>query len=241
MCKNLQQQEESTLAQAHVQALQDIKATNAKLQTLHPTLPEVATMTIGCQACEGPLPIPTDEVIQHAMKSSCTPFQLGTNRFRNSILLSIPKPEHPGRKYGIKIFKNGAVHLTGLKDFAQLSEVVTKVEQLLDDAVMLGGYRLGNFCMQLANSNFKLGQRLNLAVVNRVLSKHEHIFSHGVGTNYPALVIKIPMEGATASVHLFSTGSVLISGVKHPCHISRAYDAIVPILDMHAHTIRMRL
>jgi TATA-box binding protein (TBP) (component of TFIID and TFIIIB) len=65
------------------------------------------------------------------------------------------------------------------------------------------------------------------------MSKQPQLFSRGMSTNYPALVIKVPLDGATASVHVFTTGSVLISGVKHPLHISQAYAAVVPLLDQH--------
>jgi hypothetical protein len=97
--------------------------------------------------------------------------------------------------------------------------------------------------LQLLNCNFKRGRRLNLAAVNEFLSSSSSssrslpVFSRGMGSNnYPALVLKLfPAAGAAAShqasVHLFSTGSVLISGIKQPQHLADAFEVVVGALE----------
>lgn len=201
-----------------------------------PSLPVVSTMTIGCRAISGPLPIDLDAVAGTRHAAPYTNVKKGRNSFRNCILLSVPKIDicvQGSPKFGVKIFANGAIHLTGLKTFEQLDGLAKKVEACLNDSGQK--YELHGFALQLLNSYFKIGRRLKLARANAILSPDASFFSRGISAHYPALVVKMPLEDhCTVSLHLFSTGTVLISGIKNPPQVAEAFCRIVRVLQTHA-------
>lgn len=227
-------------------AMQRIAAAQAKLLVLQPTLPVVSTMTISCRCTAPGTGIDTGAVLGFLAADSSSPFVLNSKGrcFRNSLMLVLPKPV-ARQRYGVKLFGNGSLSLTGLQAFGHLGPILEQVARLLQQAgAVQHPPEAPSFdmqptvCLQLLNCNFKLGRRLNLAAVNEFLSSRSlPVFSRGMGSNnYPALVLKLfPAAGAAAShqasVHLFSTGSVLISGIKQPRHLADAFEVVVGALE----------
>jgi hypothetical protein len=129
-------------------ALHNKESVNSSLCRLKPTRIKVATMTVGCKlvAAAPDAAAAADSAQQQvdiaaiagyvAGNESHTSFRLSKGHFRNSVILSLPKEQQPAsttacRKFGVKLFANGAVHLTGLQSFGQLAEVAEQVEGLV--------------------------------------------------------------------------------------------------------------
>jgi TATA-box binding protein (TBP) (component of TFIID and TFIIIB) len=209
------------------------------LTTLKPTAPRIATMTVGCKAGQQ-----VDvAAVEQQVDRHTSPFVKGSKGlFRNSLLLSLPKQHGKGR-FGVKVFRNGAIHLTGLQAVEQLTYVSHEIEHLLVAAMPGSLPKLHEFKWQLINCNFAVGCRLNLAAINDMVcrSPSTTLYSRGIGSQYPALVIKVPTtQGCRpASVHLFTTGSALITGIKQPADLLTAFGAIMALLDAHASLVVM--
>lgn len=227
----------SALAARHAKAMRRVADVTKSLVNLAPTEPRLATMTVCCrmEGVDKTQPLDVTGVAELVQRGGAGAWRMGAGSFRNSLLLTLDKPGAPAHRFGIKLFANGAVHITGLQAFEQLAAVTVAIEELLGSATGCAhSGRLGGFSLQLANSNFKLGRRLNLPMVNAVLARRCDMFSRGISARYPALVVKVPVaDNATVSVHLFRTGSVLISGVKQPEHAAEAFERVVAVLDEH--------
>lgn len=213
-------------------SIDKVHACNSVLANLAPTLPKIATMTIACRC--SPQQRLDLAALAEIVRASETRFVLGTKPFKNSLMLSLPKgcDVVQGRSYGIKVFANGAIHVTGISEFCQMALVTRHILDLIGRAGGGNSTKLTSPVVQLINCNFRLQTKLCLQAVNTVLSTGQpKVFTRGLSAHYPALIVKMPTDGATASIHLFASGSVLISGINSPDQIAEAYEAVVPVLD----------
>lgn len=157
-------------------------------------------------------------------------------QFNNSIIFkcnNIPTEEngHILEKQAVKVFCNGSLHITGVKDIKDalyLSEVFTTMIELIygGDGVS-GMFKIVGYEIQLMNFYFRLpgmvdGKVLKLIDVLNYLRKNtEYAVSYN-NERHAGIIIRSP----TFSLLIFDTGNVIICSIKETSQLIEAREFI---------------
>ncbi|KAG2483899.1 hypothetical protein HYH03_017293 [Edaphochlamys debaryana] len=147
------------------------------------------------------------------------------SRFRNTI--------------DVKLFHNAMLHITGPVEGNQIVDVLVYVCKILS---VIGGTPEGsvkalNFEVQMINTNFWIGSRINKSALHNAC-REAGLCSWNPGQGkHPALQIRILCENRytyvndTLAIFVFSTGVVIITGVKCPDELRMAFMNITKIIN----------
>jgi TATA-box binding protein (TBP) (component of TFIID and TFIIIB) len=134
-----------------------------------------------------------------------------------------------GTKKSVKLFINGNVHVTGCQSTGEYVSLMRSLCKFMDlmfpESHAMTSVRQVE--IQMINSKFGLGVGLDLSRLQRI--------ALGAGLSatydrevYPGLNIKVPTSlSRYASVLVFISGNIIITGVKDFFEIYEAYDTIV--------------
>ena len=200
---------------------------------MSPTIPTIATMTVACKLSG---PIEKEGLSSLLASADSSPFNVPPSRFKNSAMLQLPKPDGQRVRsgpccFGIKLFANGILHITGARRFADLVPVMEQLALLFEQAGL--HVEPSEFACHLVNANFKVGKRLPLAKLSQTIAglpKGAPYRTRGMSSHYPGLIIKAAVSDRITSIHLFSTGSTLLSGIKAPKQLAETFVAAMDVL-----------
>jgi TATA-box binding protein (TBP) (component of TFIID and TFIIIB) len=143
-------------------------------------------------------------------------------------------------KQSVKIFCNGSIHITGVKDIKDalyLAEVfITMIELLYGGNGISDMFQISGFEVQLMNFYFKLPGMLHGMVLklNDVMNYLRININYAVSYNnehHVGVIIRAPVF----SVLIFDTGNVIICSIKEPQQLLEASrfikEKIFPLTD----------
>lgn len=171
------------------------------------------------------------------------------NCFQNQMTVEI-RPElkeYPDSKISIKIFKNGSIQMSGIKNIIAVNQVLTilidklseswgypgrdeETEKLrMIDVSFIeddGKIAVSKFKIDMINCGFVCDFQINRENLyneltkNKIESKYEPTIHAGVNIKY------YPEESKKVSIFTFESGNVIITGAKNINHILEAYNFI---------------
>lgn len=123
----------------------------------------------------------------------------------------------------IKIFSNGKLQITGITSLNEASTVGSLIEKILNTAFDVEEYKVTTLEIGMINTNFSFGHRLDIICMRDILNKIENVNIDYEPDVYPGLKIKYNKS----SIFIFTTGNVLITGVKSLEEVKQAFDFVV--------------
>ena len=145
----------------------------------------------------------------------------------------------------IKLFSNGRLQMTGMtsmNDAYRAAKVMCKIIEEIpharkDETCEITPIELS---IGMINSNFSFGTHLNILKLKNDMENHEDIHVTYDPEVYPGLKIKHKMsDGSFCSIFVFSTGNVVMTGVKDLAFIIRSFHFLCSIVDTQ-HYINLR-
>lgn len=142
-------------------------------------------------------------------------------------------------KKNIKVFRNGNLHITGEKNpgvnIAIAKDVCRVLEQCFGKA-----REVYDFDVQMVNTNFRVSIGLVLARMRDAISKNPDIVKASYDPEtYPGLNCKFRTDtGRDASVLVFNSGHVIITGIKKFTELLQAYAFVTKFIDDHSEAVR---
>lgn len=152
-------------------------------------------------------------------------------KFQNQLPLVTPAGK------AVKLFHNGSIHVTGCGSAVEFLAVVESLCAFLPSVASLPPLRLDAFDTQMINMNFLItnheGQHIRLRPKRLRAALSEDRGPVDFETErHPGIKLTVREAGAkVATVMLFQTGSVQVSGAKRPEHVALAYRDAVTRLD----------
>jgi TATA-box binding protein (TBP) (component of TFIID and TFIIIB) len=142
-------------------------------------------------------------------------------------------------KKNVKIFRNGNLHITGEKSLAKNVEIAEEVCSVL--GILFGCERyVCDFDVQMINTNFRLSVGLVLATLREALAKVPSVMKASYDPEtYPGLNCKYKTSsGRDASLLIFNSGNVIITGIKDFKEFYEAYVMITGFVDDHVNAVK---
>lgn len=155
--------------------------------------------------------------------------------------------ESKNKKYiNIKLFRNGAIQITGCKSISHFTDAITKLyEQLrkskaiydkaekkivrkpfVSDPDKIGLENLKNFKIRMINSNFSVGFKIDREKFYQLL-KTKDIECIYEPCTHACVNVKYNYKNTdTISIFVFESGSIIITGAKNRDQIFKAYKFI---------------
>jgi len=168
--------------------------------------------------------------------------------FQNAVIIRYPEERSDRNNKAIKMFCNGALHITGCKTVTECVEVCDIVCGLLDIAHFskragkstMPPFSLKRFNVQLVNTNFLIQRhRFNLPKLQKVLfdkydldACYDPYFHAGLNLKYN--VRSSDSVARDVTILTFHSGPVIITGVVNANELFQAYRFITTFLDQHA-------
>jgi TATA-box binding protein (TBP) (component of TFIID and TFIIIB) len=160
------------------------------------------------------------------------------------------------KKVNLKLFKNGAIQMTGCKKIEHCSDALTVLCEELNRKMAVFDKKEGkilkkefainpegvnvdsvvNFKIRMINSNFRVGFMVNRENLFNILSKAE-IRCTFEPCIHACVNIKHYYKNEVISVFVFESGSVIITGAKTKDHITESHKFITKILYQHFNKI----
>jgi TATA-box binding protein (TBP) (component of TFIID and TFIIIB) len=169
-----------------------------------------------------------------------------TRNFDNQVTLIVKVMN--GRKLNIKVFKNGAIQMTGIKTMEEMMDGLTKVSNELvkkkailvqknmcpvpfvEDISKVTVDKIHNYSIRMINSDFAIGflidrtKLYNILQENNIKCIYEPCTHAGVNIKYNYT------ETDTVSIFVFESGSIIITGAKSRDHIVKSHKFILKLL-----------
>ncbi len=142
----------------------------------------------------------------------------------------------------IKVFSNGRLQMTGLTSYMEAVQVAQFVCRLLNDTKNVTSSTLEPRSVNIAmiNTNFSFGVCMDILKIKELLRSRGLTVVYDPDV-YPGLKVKIPVENGSASMFVFATGNVVITGVKQLSHVTAAYNHIADVVLPNVSTLRLNL
>lgn len=129
-------------------------------------------------------------------------------------------------KKSIKLFINGNVHVTGCRTLREYVWLLSKVCQFLTMLFDSSKCVADTIDIQMINTNFQIKTGLDLNKLKRLLLADGKCATYDREV-YPGLNLKVPTSyKREASILLFISGNIIITGVKHFLEVFEAYKYI---------------
>lgn len=147
--------------------------------------------------------------------------------------LTIQYKDEKGRK-NIKIFPNGKVHMTGIKDAKEVDEIMKNVIEMLNE----GEKKIKMVKTCLINSNMHMNMGINLNKLAVILQKErdEELrlpFTFHDPNKYPGIRIKY----IESTCLIFASGAVMIAGAKSLQTVIESYYYITNLMKTNKNEI----
>jgi TATA-box binding protein (TBP) (component of TFIID and TFIIIB) len=123
----------------------------------------------------------------------------------------------------IKLFSNGKLQITGITSLNEATSVAHLMETILNTTFCVEDYKVTSIEIGMINTNFSFGRKLDIINLRTILSKHPNVKIEYEPDVYPGLKMKYDKT----SVFIFTTGNVLITGVKSLEEIQEALKYVV--------------
>ena len=138
----------------------------------------------------------------------------------------------------IKVFSNGRLQMTGI---TSMNEARYAANVVIDILSSIEEYEerphAKQFDIVLVNSNFSFKNSLNIIKIKSMLDRNIFKVEYKPDV-YPGLKIK---HTNGASIFLFSTGNVVITGVKSIRHVREAFEHIVEQVNIDYESLKLPL
>lgn len=156
----------------------------------------------------------------------------------------------------IKLFKNGAIQMTGCKNTTQVFDALNilcqelsktklllyknkkiKIIKLADEPSEINIDKISKFEIRMINSNFNTEFIVNRAILYKLLLK-DHYNSTFEPCTHAGVKIKYNYKNIhIVSIFVFENGPIIITGAKNKDHIMEAYKFIIKYLYDHYYEI----
>lgn len=132
----------------------------------------------------------------------------------------------------IKLFSNGAIHITGVRNMIHFADIMDRVCTALALLLDTDQPVLQEASISMINAIFSAARRLPLRTLRQLLEDAGYAASYDPDA-YPGINAKITVDedSKTVTVMIFTTGNVIISGAKTPEHVSRVYHIVCSVMD----------
>jgi TATA-box binding protein (TBP) (component of TFIID and TFIIIB) len=189
-------------------------------------------------------------------------------RFYNQATVLIRPHNDPERNYvNVKIFKNGALHMTGCKDISDCQYIAYIIIDSLkkgnnihkDDSGIKhikfideedSQLQISDVKIRMINSNFKVNYKIDrkklysiLKIRHKLSTKDKEIgyvdCKYDPQGGHSCVNIKYNDNGHKTSIFIFQTGSIIITGAKALIQIISAYQFIMKILGKYYDEIKV--
>ena len=138
------------------------------------------------------------------------------------------------RKYAIKVFSNGGLHITGAKSVGEAHKHAINICQIIDSIIKSTEppTQVIDYNIQMINTNFKIEDTaIDLYKLGEVLAfpfKYDKEQHHA---------LRFKVESATVLV--FMSGSVIITGSKCVENVLKAFECIIDIIDKNYDSLKL--
>lgn len=136
----------------------------------------------------------------------------------------------------VKVFLNGSMHVTGCTSpmqFVDISAAVCAFMANVAGVETVDGdcnVRIVGFDIQMINLNFGAGTQLHLQSLRDRCTERGYVASYD-SDMYPGLNVKVPVGDRHATVLLFRSGKVIVTGSKSAHELETAHALITDVLD----------
>jgi len=135
----------------------------------------------------------------------------------------------------IKVFSNGKLHITGVTSMIEASDVCTFTCNILNKTLgaVIGNAKIEpiNIKICMINTNFAVNHGLDIIKLKTLLQEDKNISCTYTPDTYPGLKIKFSHKNSNkSSVFIFSSGQIVITGVKLLIDINDVYCSIMNII-----------
>jgi TATA-box binding protein (TBP) (component of TFIID and TFIIIB) len=153
-----------------------------------------------------------------------------------------------GKMINIKLFKNGAVQMTGCKNIQHFVDSLEKLfsfllkekavydtteKKIVDKPFVshpqnIALSKISDFKIRMINSNFHIGFLINREILYNILSEDTHVTCTYEPCIHACVNIKYNYQNKdTISIFVFESGSIIITGAKKKEHIIESYNYII--------------
>ena len=186
-------------------------------------------------------------------------------RFDNQLTIVF---EFDKNMYNVKLFKNGNIQITGVKNIAKGRQAIDKLIEMLralylyDSGILadIDAVQNVNYRVRLINSDFKVNFEIRLDYLYRLMTEYYRIVCSYEPCIYPGAKIEYyysgqssdgkckcttPCNGKTEickkiTIAIFQSGCVIITGANCVEHINVAYQFICEVLSKNIERIYRR-
>ena len=123
----------------------------------------------------------------------------------------------------IKLFSNGKLQITGITSLNEASAVGNIMETILNKTFEVEDFKITGIEIGMINTNFSFGQKIDIIQLREILNTDPNVHIDYEPDVYPGLKMKYNKT----SVFIFTTGNVLITGVKTLLEIQEALVYVV--------------
>ena len=140
----------------------------------------------------------------------------------------------------IKVFSNGRLHITGVTSIIEAANVCEFTCKLLNKTLgaVKGNEKVEAIDLQLCmiNTNFSLNHGIDIIELKKQFQKYEKFTCFYTPDTYPGLKIKYLHDSSDkSSIFIFSSGQIVITGVKHIVDVNTVYTSLMNIM-IECHT-----
>jgi TATA-box binding protein (TBP) (component of TFIID and TFIIIB) len=150
----------------------------------------------------------------------------------------------------IKVFSNGRLNITGVTSMIEASKVCRFTCDILNNTLgsVIGGDKVEAVDLKICmiNTNFALNHGINIIKLKQYLKPYENILCNYTPDTYPGLKIKFTHSNLNrSSVFIFSSGQIVITGVKLLTDVNDVYTNLMGIIssrfqDIHNPNIQLK-
>lgn len=136
----------------------------------------------------------------------------------------------------VKVFYNGSMHVTGCTSPMQFADIASAVCAFMANVAGVetvdgdSNVRVTGFDIQMINLNFGAGSQLHLQSLRDRCAARGYQASYD-SDMYPGLNIKVPVGDRHATILMFKSGKVIITGAKSARELEEAHTLITAMLD----------
>lgn len=194
--------------------------------------------------------------INLAKKSKKTKAKTKKN-FYNQITMEVISG-YSEKSINVKLFKNGAVQMTGCKSINDMFSVVELLIVKLKEekAILVNGeiieknfvddvnkMHISNINIAMINSNFRVDYSINREILYNILSENGVTCSYEPCTHACVNIkYRCPIDDKVISIFVFQSGSIIITGANHVNHIVSAHDYIIDVLNKnHEQVVKKKI
>lgn len=162
-------------------------------------------------------------------------------RFRNSIIFQfndLVTDHEEKERLSVMLFSTGNMTIAGCKSVADGVTASKAVCSLLDNKAgrTPGLTKIGGWRVEMINTNFTTGSGLHLHRLHTIMVNHYKYDARFDKEVHPGIVWNFATSYAHKrfiTIAIFSTGSVVMTGIVDPSQLKEAYVAVTQLLNTH--------